>query len=299
MSGTQVEAAAQVDTAESKRLLLALARLHARRYVRHPLFVVTAALTLLGVLQAIFAPDGDNGGDWDQTLTFVIWIGLFGLVVGYRLAVTEDTALDLLPSAPTDQRVRTLALFVACLVPVGATVVLMGCYGVANLLVQQSAAAPFQLRPATGQIGWVDYIASVLEAPVSAFGGAALGIVVARWFRFAGAGILAILVVFLVELLCLNIGEASRTGAHLWARALVNLMPFRYWFYQGGTDGKYSTMAPGSAVGHVIYATALCGMAVTAGVLKGAAPAVKTAWLKVGSALAAVAVVAYLWALLG
>jgi hypothetical protein len=300
MNGTQVDAAGLVDTAERKRVLVALAGIHAKRYVRHPVFLVTAALVLSGVLQAIVSPDADNGAEWDSTLTFVLWIGLFGLVVGYRLTVTEETASDLLPSAPTDQRVRTLALFAACLVPVGATVVLMGCYGVANLLVPQSADAPFLLRPDTGQIGWADYIASVLEAPVSAFGGAALGIVVARWLRFAGAGVLAMVVVFLVEFLCLAMGEgANNVGDKVWARALANLMPYRYWQYQVGADDTYSTMAPGSAVGHVIYATALCGLAITAGVLKGATPAVKTAWMKVGGTLMAVAVAAYLWALLG
>jgi hypothetical protein len=300
MNGTQVDAAGLFDTAERKRVLVALAGIHAKRYVRHPVFLVTAALVLLGVQRAIVSPDADNGADWDATLSFVIWFGLLGLVVGYRLAVTEEKALDLLPSAPTDQRVRTLALFAACLVPVGATVVLMGCYGVANLLVPQSADAPFLLRPDTGQIGWADYIASVLEAPVSAFGGAALGIVVARWLRFAGAGVLAMVVVFLVEILCLAIGETSLLGDKLWARALPNLMPYRYWFYNpDGAEGTYSTMAPGSAVGHVIYATALCGLAITAGVLKGATPAVKTAWMKVGGTLMAVAVAAYLWALLG
>jgi hypothetical protein len=300
MNGTQVDAAGLVDTAERKRVLVALAGIHAKRYVRHPVFVVTAALALLGVIQAIVSPDADNGAEWDSTLSFAIWIGLFGLVVGYRLAVTEEKALDLLPSAPTDQRVRTLALFAACLVPVGATVVLMACYGVANLLVPQSADAPFLLRPDTGQIGWVDYIASVLEAPVSAFGGAALGIVVARWLRFAGAGVLAMVVVFLVEILCLAIGETAAVGDTLWGRALANLMPYRYWFYNpDGAEGPYSTMAPGSALGHVIYATTLCGLAITAGVLKGATPAVKTAWMKVGGTLMAVAVAAYLWALLG
>jgi hypothetical protein len=281
-------------------VLVALAGIQAKRYVRHPVFLVTAALVLTGVWQAIVSPNGDNGAEWDSTLSFVLWIGLFGMVVGYRLAVTEEKALDVLPSAPTDQRVRTLALFTACLVPVGATVVLMGCYGVANLLVRQSADAPFLLRPDTGQIGWVDYIASVLEAPVSAFGGAALGVVVARWLRFAGAGVLAVVVVFLVEFVCMAIGETSITGDKLWARALANLMPYRYWFYNpDGAEGTYSTMAPGSAVGHVIYATALCGLAITAGVLKGATPAVKTAWMKVGGTLMAVAVAAYLWALLG
>src|SRR4030095_5754490 len=139
MTGTDIEAAALVDTVDGRRVFFALARRPAKRYVRHPVFLVSVLLTLSGVLPAIVAPDGDNGGDWDQTLTFVIWIGLIVWVIVSRLTVTEDKALDLLPSAPTDQRVRTLALFAACVVPVAATVVLMGCYGVANLIVPQSA----------------------------------------------------------------------------------------------------------------------------------------------------------------
>jgi hypothetical protein len=170
---------------------------------------------------------------------------------------------------------------------------------VANLIVPQSADAPFLLRPDTGQIGWADYIASVLEAPVSAFGGAALGIVVARWFRFTGAGLLAMVVVFIVEFVCMAAGESSRVGEQLWARALANLMPYRYWFYSPSPDGPYSTMAPGSAVGHVIYAVALCGLAITAGVVMGAPPAVKTTWIRIGGGLMAVAVAAFLWALFG
>jgi hypothetical protein len=58
-------------------------------------------------------------------------------------------------------------------------------------------------------------------------------------------------------------------------------------------------MAPGSAVGHVIYAVALCGLAITAGVVMGAPPAVKTTWIRIGGGLMAVAVAAFLWALFG
>lgn len=283
---------------QQRRVLGALARIHARRYARHPVFVVAVLLVLGGVVQAVVAPDGDNGGEWDSTLTFVLWIGLSGVIVGYRLTVTEDKALDLLPSAPTSQPVRTQALFLACLVPVVATVVLMAVYGVANLAVPESAAAPFHLRPDTGGIGWPDYLAGVLEAPVSAFGGAALGVVVARWARFTGAGVLAVIVLFLVEIIALGAGEGT-FGDALWARLLVNLMPYRYWGFQGAGDGVYTTMAPGSAVGHLVYALALCGLAVAAGVLKGADGTMRARWMRTGGILLAVAVAGYLWAVFG
>jgi hypothetical protein len=285
-------------TVEQRQVLGALARIHARRYARHPVFLVAVVLVLSGLVQAVLAPDGDNGGEWDSALTFVIWIGLSGVIVGYRLTVTEDTALDLLPSAPTSQPVRTQALFLACLVPVVATVVLMAMYGVANLAVPESAAAPFHLRPDTGEIGWPDYLAGVLEAPVSAFGGAALGVVVARWARFTGAGVLTVVVLFLVEIISLGAGEGA-AGDALWARLLVNLMPYRYWAFQGAGDGVYTTMAPGSAVGHLVYAIALCGLAVTAGTLKGATGALRASWIRTGVVLIAIAAASYLWAVFG
>ncbi len=283
---------------QQRQVLGALARIHARRYARHPVFVVAALLVLSGLVAAVTSPDGDNGGEWDSTLTFVIWIGLSGVIVGYRLTVTEDRALDLLPSAPTSKPVRTQALFLACLVPVLATLVLMALFAVANLVVPESAAAPFHLRPGTGEIGWPDYLAGVLEAPVSAFGGAALGVVVGRWARFTGAGVLTVVGLFLVEIIALGAGEGGFGGA-LWARLLVNLMPYRYWAFQEAGDGVYTTVAPGSAVGHLVYAVALCGLAVTAGVLKGATGPMRARWIRIGGATLAVAAASYLWAVLG
>jgi len=286
------------EPAQRRQVLGALGRLQARRYARHPVFVVAVLLVLLGIFQAVTAPDADNGGEWDATLSFVIWLGLSGVIVGYRLTVTEDKAIDLLPSAPTNQAVRTQALFIACLVPVLATVALMALYGLANLAVPETSAAPFHLRPDTGEIGWPDYLASVLEAPVSAFGGAALGVVVARWARVTGAGVLAVILLFLVEVIALGAGEGA-VGDALWARLLVNLMPYRYWAFQGAGDGVYTTMAPGSAVGHIVYAIALCGLAVTAGILKGATGTLRTSWIRTGAILFGIAAVSYLWAVFG
>lgn len=290
---------ALVGGAEQQRVLTSLARIHARRYLRHPLFLLSVALLTLGLVQAFVDPDG-AGSQWDDgLLLYPLWLGLLGMVVAYRLTVTEDRALALLPSAPTDQRVRTLALYLACLVPVVTCLAFIGLAAVVNQLSPASDAYNFVLRPGTGEIGWVGYVTSQLEVVVACFGGPALGVTVARWWRFPGAGVLAALILFLVELVVLGLGEGSQFWMSWWARALDNAMPYVYWKAAPEAERLYTTMRPGSPTGHLIYATALCGLAITAGVLRGATPSVRAAWIRVGAVCAGVAVLAYAWALLG
>ena len=290
---------ALVGGAEQQRVLTSLARIHARRYLRHPLFLLSVALLTLGLVQAFVDPD-EAGNQWDDgLLLYPLWLGLLGVVVAYRLTVTEDRALALLPSAPTDQRVRTLALYLACLVPVVTCLALIGLAAVVNQLSPASDAYGFVLRPGTGEIGWVGYVASQLEVVLACFGGPALGVTVARWWRFPGAGVMAALILFLVELVVLGLGEGSQFWLSWWARALDNAMPYVYWKAAPGAESFYTTMRPGSPTGHLIYATALCGLAITAGVLRGATPAARSAWTRVGAVCAGVAVLAYAWALLG
>lgn len=280
------------------RVLTTLARIHARRYLRHPLFLLSVVLLTLGLVRAFVDPD-EAGNQWDDGLvTYPLWLGLLGMVVAYRLTVTEDRALALLPSAPTDQRVRTLALYLACLVPVVTCLTFIGLAAVVNQVSPASDAYGFVLRPGTGEIGWVGYVASQLEVVLACFGGPALGVTVARWWRFPGAGVLAALILFLVELVALGLGEGGEYWLTWWARALDAAMPSVYWKAAPTTTG-YHTIRPGSPTGHLVYATALCGLAITAGVVKGATPSVRAAWIRVGAVCAGVAVLAYAWALLG
>lgn len=284
-----------VGGVEHKQALRALATIHSKRYLRHPVFLVTMLLLAGGVVQNVVGSGSDS---WEGILTYPLWIGLPGVVIGYRLAVTENKALSLLPSAPVDLRVRTLALYAACAVPVAATGVFMLLNGATTALVGDPTDA-FVLRPSTGEIGWVAYVASVGEVLVASFGGAALGVTVGRWLRFPGAGILVAVVLFLIEVVALGAGEGAPTWQDLWARGLNNLMPYGYWKASPEEARVYTTMRPGSPVGHLVYSMALCGLAITAGVLKGAEPAVRTAWRRIGWISLAVAFVAYLWALLG
>jgi hypothetical protein len=281
-----------------QRVLLTLARLHAKRYLRHPLYLLGVVLLVGGVLNAWRDPDG-AGNAWDDGLLYYpVYLGILGLVVAYRLTVTEDRALALLPSAPTDQRVRTLALCLACLVPVVTCLLFMTAIATVNQLVPAGPDAPFVLRPDTGEIGWVGYVSTQLEIVVACYGGPVLGIAVARWWRFPGAGVLAAVLLFLVEILALGLGEGGAYWLTWWTRAVDALVPYVYWKAAPGVTG-YTTMRPGSPTGHVLYALALCGLAITAAVLRDASPAVRATWRRVGGVLLTVAAVGYAWALLG
>lgn len=276
-------------------VLTALARIQARRYVRHPVFLVPLTLLLLGAVQALLT--GESQGGWDQTLNWALWLGVPGVVVGYRLTVTEDRALSLLRSAPTDQRTRTGALYLACLVPVVACLLLMLLWSLVDRAVPPSAE--YVVPDPPGQIGWTAYLFAVAEAPVACFGGPVLGVTVGRWARFPGAGVLAAVVLFMVEIVALGVGEIIPGLGETWAaRVAVNLQPYVYW---GATDETrtFTALRPGSPAGHLLYSLTLCGLAITAGLLRGAGPREKARLQRVGGVLLALAAAAFLWALLG
>ncbi len=276
-------------------VLSGLARIQARRYLRHPVYLVSVALLLLGAARHLLTGQIDTA--WDQTLNWALWLGIPGVVVGYRLAVTEDRALSLLRSTPTDQRTRTLALYLACLVPVATCLALMVVYGLVGLV--HPPPAGYVVPQAPAQIGWLDYLFAVAEGPVACFGGPVLGVTIGRWVHFPGAGVLAAVALLMVELVALGFGESVPGVGEAWAsRVVVTLQPYVYW---GATDESrtFTALRPGSPAGHLLYALAMCGLAMTAGLLRGAGPREKARLQRVGGALVAVVAASFLWALLG
>jgi hypothetical protein len=286
-------------TAE-RQVLTALARIHARRFLRHPLYLLGVLLLASGLVQAYRSPDS-AGVHWDEIgLSTSMFLGIPGLIVAYRLTVTEEKAIAVLPSAPSDQRVRTLALCLACLVPAVTIAVFFVLYAVVNQLSPGGLEDPYSLRPADGTIGWAGYVAHLAEVVVAGLGGPLLGVVTARWLRFAGAGILVAVGLFLVEMTALALGEGGTSFWDAWwVQAFTDLMPWVYWGADSNGDRLYESMRPGSPVGHLVYSLALCGLAVTAAVLKDATPGVKATWTRRGWVLLGVAAVGCLWALLG
>ena len=93
---------------DERAVLLQLTWIQAKRYAAHPLFLGPLALLVLTAIA--MSDDAPNSyytmGDHVSSAFF---LGVFGIVVGYRLTRTEDRAIALLPSAPTTATTRTLA----------------------------------------------------------------------------------------------------------------------------------------------------------------------------------------------
>jgi hypothetical protein len=157
------------------------------------------------------------------------------------------------------------------------------------------------LRPSTGPIGRIEYAAWLLElGPVVCFGGAALGVLVGRRARVAGAAVAAAVGLFVVELVSLGAATSiPGVGERWWARVVANAMPYGLWQTDDldPVTGEVG-MRPGSPIGHLVYALALCGLVVVVGV--GDRPAADRRRRRgVVVLLATCASMGYAWALLG
>jgi hypothetical protein len=272
-------------TGKSERtVLVQLSKIHARRFATHPLFLVAVALSIIA-MAALYDDAPTSEGIFLQTIPAFLF-GVLGLIVAYRLTRTEDEALALLPSAPTSVTVRTLALCVACLVPAAAATIWLAV-----------SAISWAINPPADQL--LDAISLVSLAAwligstaVSAFGGSVLGITVGRWLKFPGAGVLAAIVLTLATVIGVNIAYGDSEA--LVGRVAGAIVPFTDWL-------SYDPIRirEGSQLGHLLYQLSLCGLAVCAAVINEARDAERSAWMRNGAILAAVALGGLLWAVLG
>jgi hypothetical protein len=273
-------------------VLRQLAWIHAKRYATHPLYLIGVAFLVLTMTQMYDDASKDLEA-FTGPVVVAFFIGVFGVIVAYRLTATEQRALDLITGAPVSATTRTLALCAACAVPAAT--------GLAWLAYRLITLAIWPIRPelldAMG--GWVPAVAAIVgSSVVAALGGPLFGVAVGRWWRFPGAGVLA--TVLLVVPCFFFAGGA--VDATLYDNVLVRMtttaMPYTMWTVTSDAVTLIGVRA-GSPVGYLAYTLVLCGLAVWAAVMRDAEGATRARWTRYGALLGVGALATYAWALLG
>lgn len=233
--------------------LAGLARIEARRFARHPLFLVGVGLLVVTLVMEVMA-DPVNPGQMANPIYPAMLLGVFGLVVAARLTRTSSRSLETLGAPPVPERTRTLALALACLVPAAVAAV-----WTAFSLIW------FAAHPPVPEAWWFDTLPAshivayhLGAAVVAAYGGPVLGVVIGRWIRWSGAPIVAAVLLVAVTIMGSGIVEAIRP--------VRQLFPWTMWY--GGDDGAGADWYyRGNPAWWLLYVVALSVVGVIAALL--------------------------------
>lgn len=236
--------------------LAALARADARRFARHPLFLLGVGAWVV-ILTVSIAQQQVVAVGVEVPCTFIaFFVGVFGFVVAHRLTTSLRRSGDLADTAPVSSQRRTLALCLACLVPMTA-----GLLIVIAFIVFGAVWPP--TMPNGGHVAWFGYesnttILAILlaDAVLACLGGPLLGVAVARWAPFRGSALLGVVV------LVFTVMAASSLPAPWYAIA-----PWAIFSDEHLIDGVYQSSWVRSGVSPVWYCgyvACLCGLAVVA-----------------------------------
>lgn len=282
-------------TDDDRAVVRQLARIHIKRYATHPLYLAGVGFMILTSTQMY----EDGPKDWEAFTTPFIpafFLGVLGVVIGYRLTATERRALDVVDAAPTGPTTRTLALAASVIVPV-CTAAIWVVWRFATWSVW-----PMRQELLDGIGGWGPATAVVLTGSVvAAAGGPLFGIAAARWMRFPGAGVLAVVVLVVPTWFFAGGSVEPSLADNPIVLATASAMPFALWAVTDYVDdvGKLIGIRDGAPVGALLYSLTLGGLALWAAVMKDAVGAVRARWRRIGTALAVLAIATYLWSWLG
>jgi hypothetical protein len=273
----------------SRATLLALARADARRYARHPLFVIPCVLLVAaGVADQLQDNDGTN--PLIPTMSIAFLLGVFGFVVAHRLTTSLRRTRELAGTVPVDQQTRTLSLCLACLVPAA-----VGIACAVYMLVTNAISPPDGIPPSApvtwfGDYPAVDVLATlIVMGPLAALGGPLLGVAVARWAPFRGSALLGVVVLVVATAI-------PASNEHGGAERLASAWPVLMDEHVVNGRNLSSTFVPDIeplwALGWVLC---LCGLAVVAALIRD--PGHRRALLGAGGVLTLAAVACYALAL--
>ncbi len=279
-----VTASTHAPSHADDRSLRTLGWIEARRFARHPLFLLGAALLVwLSVIAA-----GDASVDTMSAGFFPAFlVGVFGCVVGYRLTRSTESSAEAMDCAPVPITRRTAALCLACLVP-------------ATLVALWSIALVISLQVSTVD-GWVyagfagveRFVVLLGTTIVACLGGPLLGVAAGRWLRFPGAGVLVAAGLVAITMLTF-VGRSTAHPDALWSTAVRLLAPYQFFTETSGLDVQTWVMRyPGAPLGYLVYQLALCGLAAVAAMLYGAQGESRSRLVRWGAVLLVVGVAGY------
>ena len=237
----------------TRSALTPLAVLEAKRFARHPLFLVGVVLLILSTVPELVA-DPVNVGLMGQPIVPAMTLGVFGLIVAARLTRSSQRSLDSLGAHPVSERTRSAALAVACLVPAAVALV----WSVLML-------AWFSAHPPVPEAWWFDTLpdADIVSyylagAVVAAYGGSVLGLLLGRWVRWSGAPLVAAVLLVVVTIPGSGLVESLRPYRQI--------MPWNTCY--GGNNGAGAHFYyDGNPRWWLVYTLCLCVLGVIATLL--------------------------------
>ncbi len=265
----------------SSSVLWRLTRIEAKRYAKHPLFLIGFVLAL--------ASSGTYGPvELDHQVVPAFFLGVLGIIVANRLVSASERSAPVVDAAPVPETVRTAALCLACLVPGAAGVVVVLFHRV-FVLIDPPPAFEYAGYDATAR-----FLITMAIPVVACVGGPLLGVAVGRWLRFRGAAVLTLLAVLLWASTCAYISQEIDGGSRT-ARVLHLLTPYTAFLETNAESSAGPTLVTaftGSPFWYFVWTVALCGLAATAALLRGAEGVVRRTLLRCFAGVVAAAVTA-------
>ena len=224
--------------------LPSLARHEIKRYLRHPLFLIGAVLT---IATCAMGPDKSSSSIF-HVLVPATCLGVFGLLVMVSLVRGSDQANDAAGAVVASERTRTLALAASTVVPFTGGLLF---FAWAVWAYHDQPPLPYSMP--FGDVGdaWV-YAGMFALGTISCVGGPILGLVIARWLPFRGAGIVSAVLLVMLTIVFQGIIEPLR-----YVRVF---MPWTYFGGPYGIEGEPERwlIITGSPFWYCLYLVALC-----------------------------------------